>query len=150
MMQRRRRWMVVALVATGLALSGCAKTSEDKASGEEPATLQAVPGSDLQRVALTARAAERLGIAMTAVTEDVVAGSATPLKVIPYASVVYDAEGATWAYTSPKPLTFVRTPVTVANIAGERAFLSAGPDTGTKVVTVGTAELFGSEQEIGH
>ena len=47
--------------------------------------------------------------------------------VIPYAAVVYDADGKTWVYTSPKPLTFVRSPITVARIAGDKAFLSAGP-----------------------
>ena len=28
--------------------------------------------------------------------------------VIPYSAVLYDADGATWMYTSPKPLVFVR------------------------------------------
>lgn len=143
-MQQRRRWMVVALVVTGLALSGCAEKSESEASADGPAKLVEVKGSDVKQVVLTAKAAARLGIEMTAVGEE--AG----VKVIPYASVVYDADGATWAFTSPKPLTFVRTPITVANIAGEQAFLSAGPDTGHEVVAVGTAELFGTEQEIGH
>jgi hypothetical protein len=136
--------MVVALVATGLALSGCAEKSKSESSEDGPVKLVEVKGSDVQQVVLTAKAAERIGIEMVAVTEN--AGT----RIAPYASVVYDANGDSWAYTSPKPLTFVRTPITVASIAGEDALLSAGPDLGTKVVTVGTAELFGSEQEIGH
>ena len=144
MKQRRTRWMVVGLVATGLALSGCAEKSKSEASEDGPVKLVTVKGSDNPQVVLTARAAERIGIETAAIKEE---GGA---KVAPYASVVYDSSGAAWASTRPKPLTFVRTPITVESITGETALLSAGPDSGTKVVTVGTAELFGSEQEIGH
>jgi hypothetical protein len=143
MKQRRARWAVVALLAT-LALSGCAKTSESKASEDGPVKLVKVKGSDIQQVVLTAKAARRVGIQTVAIAEK---GGA---KVAPYAAVVYDANGAAWAYTRPKPFTFVRSPITVESIAGNDAILSAGPDAGTAVVTVGTAELFGSEQEIGH
>ena len=144
MKQRPTRWAVVALLATGLALSGCAKTSESKASEDGPVKLVEVKGSDVQQVVLTAKAAERVGIEMAAITEK------SGAKVAPYAAVVYDANGDAWAYTSAKPLTFVRSPIKVESIAGNDAILSAGPDAGTEVVTVGTAELFGSEQEIGH
>lgn len=142
-MQLRRQSMVAVLLAVGLALSACAKTAESEESGTGPATLVAVEGTDLQQVTLTEQAATRLDIQMTAVT------GGEGATVIPYASVVYDGEGATWAYTSPEPLTFVRTSITVASIAGDEARLSAGPDGGTEVVTVGTAELYGAEQGIG-
>lgn len=142
-MPLRRQGMVAVLLAVGLALSACAETAESEASGTGPATLVEVEGTDVQQVVLTKKAATRLDIQMTAVT------GGEGATVIPYASVVYDAEGATWAYTSPEPLTFVRTPITVASIAGDQARLSAGPDSGTEVVTVGTAELYGAEQGIG-
>ena len=143
-MRRQQRWMVLAFVASGLVVSGCAETGSDsESSGDPAAELVAIEGSDLQQVVLTERAAERLDLQMAATT----AGGLG--QVVPYASLVYDADGKTWVYTSPEPLTFVRTPVTVANIAGEEAFLSTGPGAGTEVVTVGTAELFGTEQEIG-
>jgi hypothetical protein len=143
-MRRQQRWMVMALVATGLAVSGCAETSsESEDSGDPAAELVAIEGSDLQQVVLTEKAVERLDIQMVGAT-----GGPTG-QVVPYASLVYDAEGDTWVYTSPEPLTFVRSPVTVATIAGESAYLTAGPGVGTEVVTVGTAELFGTEQEIG-
>ena len=142
-MQLRRRWMVVGLIATGLALAGCAdKSSESEKKG--PATLVEVDGSEVPQVVLTAKAVERLGLELTAITDE--AGA----KVIPYGSVVYDSDGKTWAYTSPKALTFVREPITVTNIAGDKAFLSAGPASGIEVVTVGTAELFGVEAGIGY
>jgi hypothetical protein len=143
-MQRRTRWLTVGVVATGLALTGCAdKSSETELTG--PAKLVERDGGEVPQVVITEKkAVERLGIEYAAVTDE--AGS----KVIPYAAVVYDADGKTWAYTSPKPLTFERTPITVANIAGEKAILSAGPPTGTEVVTVGAAELLGVEGGIGY
>lgn len=143
-MQQRRRWMVTALVVAGLALAGCAKTSES-AELVGPATLAPVPGSeDRQQITLTARAVERLDLQMAPIAQE---GSEL---TIPYGAVVYDADGKTWAYTSPKRLTFVRSPITVARIAGDKAFLSAGPAVGTNVVTVATAELYGTEAGIGY
>jgi hypothetical protein len=143
-MRRRMRWAVVALVA-GLAVSACAETSESTDEGEGAAELVPVEGSDVPQVVVTERAVERLDIQLVEVTPGSV-GTTT----VPYAAVVYDPEGATWVYTSPEPLTFVRTPITVLDITGDRAVLSAGPQPGTEVVTVGTAELFGTEEEIGH
>jgi hypothetical protein len=143
-MRRRMRWAVVALVA-GLAVSACAESSESTDEGEGAAELVPVEGSDVPQVVVTERAVERLDIQLAEVTPGSV-GTTT----IPYAAVVYDPEGATWVYTSPEPLTFVRTPITVLDITGDRAVLSAGPQPGTEVVTVGTAELFGTEEEIGH
>jgi hypothetical protein len=78
------------------------------------------------------------------------AGSTAPRKLIPYAAVVYDTHGDTWAYTSSEPRTFVRHRVVVDYIEGDRAVLSEGPPTGTAVVTVGGAELLGTEFGVGH
>jgi hypothetical protein len=72
------------------------------------------------------------------------------LRVVPYAAVIYDPEGKTWVYTEPKPLTFVRAPVSVAYIDGDLAVLSeGGPADGTAVVTVGVPELYGTELGVG-
>jgi hypothetical protein len=76
-------------------------------------------------------------------------GSETQL-VIPYGAVLYDAEGDTWAYTSPAPLTYVRESISVGRIEGDEAILSEGPAPGMEVVTVGVAELFGAETGVGH
>jgi len=72
-------------------------------------------------------------------------GSGTLRKVIPYAAVIYDPQGAAWVYTSPEPLAFVRQPIVIDYIEDELAVLSEGPAAGTAVVTVGAAELFGAE-----
>jgi hypothetical protein len=140
MLQRRTRWLVVGAVATGLALSGCAdKSSESELKG--PATLVERGEDQPPQIVLTdEKAADRLGIEFVAVEGN----------VIPYAAVVYDSDGKTWAYTSPKALTFERSPITVAAIEGDQATLSNGPADGTEVVTVGGAELLGVEAGIGY
>ncbi|HEX6867287.1 MAG TPA: hypothetical protein VF119_00710, partial [Candidatus Limnocylindrales bacterium] len=60
-----------------------------------------------------------------------------------------DPEGATWAYTNPEGLLFVRAPISVERIVGDLAILSEGPPAGTLVVTVGGAELWGAEHGVG-
>ena len=142
-MYTRQKLIGLAAVAVCLTLSACSdKTQTDEK--ESPAVVTEIEGSDLQQVTLTEKAVERVGVEMGAVAES--AG----IKTVPYAAVVYDEHGAAWVYTSPQPLTFVRSAITVSEIADETAFLAAGPDPGTGVVTVGTAELFGTELGIGY
>ncbi len=58
--------------------------------------------------------------------------------------------GQTWVYTSPETDVFVRAPVTLIDIdGGYEALLSDGPPIDTEVVTVGVAELYGSELGVG-
>jgi multidrug efflux pump subunit AcrA (membrane-fusion protein) len=68
--------------------------------------------------------------------------------VIPYEALIYDDEGDTHVYASPKPLSFLRVPVEVERIVGNRVLLSEGPPVGTSVVTVGAIEVYGAELEI--
>jgi ABC-type oligopeptide transport system substrate-binding subunit len=141
----RERWLTTLLALAVLALVGCsASASGDASAGDAAATIQQVDGTDLVRVTLAPGAAERLGLEMGVVRALPGGGTA-----VPYAAVVYDPNGKTWVYTSPKDRTFVREPITVTTISGDEALLSSGPEVGTEVVTVGTAELYGAEQEIG-
>ena len=71
----------------------------------------------------------------------------TKHMAVPYASIIYDTDGATWVYLNPEPLTFVRHPVTVADIQGDQALLTDALPAGSAVVTVGVAELYGAESE---
>lgn len=70
--------------------------------------------------------------------------------IVPYASVVYDPQGRTWAYTNAEPLVFIRHPINIDYIDGDEAFLYDGPPRGTAVVTVGAGELSGFENGIGN
>ena len=67
-MLRHDRWMVSALIIAGFASSG--NMGGRTTLAEEPATLEEIPGSDLKRVVLTQKAAERLAIATEAVREE--------------------------------------------------------------------------------
>jgi hypothetical protein len=70
--------------------------------------------------------------------------------VVPSSALLVDPSGVFWVYTSPSPRVFVRHRVEVDREDEGRAFLRAGPALGTQVVTVGVAELYGAEFEIGH
>jgi hypothetical protein len=149
-MRHSKRWIaVLGLLIAIPQLSACTQTSAEATSGAEPATVEHVEGSeDVSRLTLTAKAVERLGIQTTPISETTVAGKRR--KVVPYGAVLYDAEGKTSVYVSSAPNTYVREPITVDFIQGDRAVLTAGPAAGTAIVTVGAAELYGTETGVGH
>jgi multidrug efflux pump subunit AcrA (membrane-fusion protein) len=66
-------------------------------------------------------------------------------RVVPWSAVVYDLNGGTWVYESPAPHVFVRRRVQVKRVEGDLAVLASGPPAGTRVVSQGAAELFGTE-----
>ncbi|HEV3364621.1 MAG TPA: hypothetical protein VG795_10895, partial [Acidimicrobiia bacterium] len=73
----------------------------------------------------------------------------TPKKVIPFSAVIYSPDGKAWTYTVVEPLIYMRQPIEIDYVAGDRAVLKDGPPTGTEVVTTGTAELWGVETKNG-
>jgi hypothetical protein len=140
-----RRWALAALLAVlGLVLAGCAQPAAETTGENPPAVVEPIEGSELATITLTAKAAERIGL-VTAKVAAAPAGNATGATAIPYSAVLYDIDGATWTFTSPKPLVFVRQAIDVDAIRGDMAVLSEGPPAGTDVVTVGAAELLGAE-----
>ena len=143
-MKRGKLWLALVLIGMALIVAGCGGGSDsasEEASG--PATVYEVEGSDVSRVELTEQAVERLDIQTAAVEQD---GKG---MVIPYSAVLYSPTGETWAYVSPAPLSFVREEIVVDRIEGDQAFLTKGPKPGTKVATVGVAELYGAESGLG-
>ncbi len=143
---RRPRLLVAGLVVVmaALPLAGCKEVESESAAGYEPAKVEAVKGGDkdLKRVTFTAEGVARTGL-QTARVERV--GKHT---VVPYAALLYGAEGNTFVYTSPSRRSYLRASVEVDRIEGNRVLLTAGPSTGTEVVTVGAAEVRGAELEI--
>jgi hypothetical protein len=141
----RRRGGLVAGVTLLLALSllaaGCGGSGGEE-EGQPPAATEQVKGSDAVRVVMTPEAAKRIGVKLTAVTSDPADGGRA---VIPYGAVLYDPDGTTWTYTSPKPNVFQREDIEIAHIAGNSAFLAKGPPVGAEVVTVGATEIWGVE-----
>src|SRR5680860_120439 len=122
--------------------------NETTAPQVAPATVEQVEGSDIARVTLTEKAAERLDIQTTATRSAASVGE--PRLMIPYSSIIYDADGGTWTYTNPEPLVFERAEISIESIDGDRVLLLEGPPAGTQVVVVGAAELFGAEFGVGH
>jgi hypothetical protein len=131
------RAIALGLVALALALSACGGSSES-AAPVQPAEITKLAGGGVE-ITLTADAVRRLDVRTAEVERD----GAT--LVIPYAAVLYDPDGATWAYTNVKPRVFIRADITVKKIVGERAILTKGPPPGTAVVTLGATELWGVE-----
>jgi hypothetical protein len=140
--KRRLRLFAVGLVliTASLSLSACATPAEEEGD-EEAATVEPIKGTDVNRVTLTRDAAETIGVETASIRQ--VGGR----EVVPDAAVVYAADGRTFTYSSPKPLTFVRAYITVDHIHGSKAVLKKGLPAGTHVVTVGSQELFGVENE---
>ena len=138
----------VCLLAAGLVLAGCHQKST-AAAKVRPASVEHIEGSDVARVTLTEHAARRLRI-QTAEVREVATTRSGRRMVVPYAAVLYDAQGDTWVYASPESLRYVRHAIEIDYIDGDMAVLSSGPPVGTTVVTVGALQLFGAEFEIGH
>ena len=146
----KRAPAAVVAVAVALAVAGCGKAetfNNEAASDEGPSRLEQVKGSDLPRVVLTAKAAQRIGIETSIVRQGARRAHSRlgAPEVIPYAAVVYDAEGHAYTYVSPRQLTFERTPIRIVRTDGPVAVISKGPPAGTPVVTVGAQELLGVE-----
>jgi hypothetical protein len=138
---------VAAGVLAVLLLAGCEKAATEETGGGGPAVVEEpAAGTEVARVTLTQDAAARIDVQTTAVRA--LSGHEGELQ-IPYAAVLYDPDGQTWTYTNPEPLVFLRAPIDVVRIDRSRAVLSKGPPPGTKVVTVGAAELLGAEYEVG-
>jgi hypothetical protein len=108
------------------------------------AMVEKIDGSDLKRVVLTQKAAERLDIKTGKMVAD-----AAGVMTTPYAALIYDGKGKTWVYTNPQPLVYLRAPVVVDSIKGPNVVLKEGPPAGTTVVVLGVAELYGAESGIG-
>ena len=138
----RHRWLITGLALAALALGACTSPTSS-APKVEAITMEEDEASGLKTLTLSEKAAQRLGVETAEVSA---AGSGMS---IPYAAIVYDAQGKTWTYVNEQPLVYKRAEITVDDIAGETARLSAGPPAGTQVVTTGAAELYGAEIGVG-
>ena len=136
------------LIAAGISLSACGEASTgydyETASHYEPAKLEPIKGTDVMRVIFSAEGAKRVGLKTATIRQN------GEEKIMPYGAVIYDAEGNAYTYTAPEPLTFVRQEIEIDRVDGDSVVLSEGPPAGTEVVTVGAAEVFGTEFEVAH
>jgi hypothetical protein len=129
----------LALAVAGLALSACSEVEDTSSGGYEPAHVETVAGTEVKRVTFTREGARRTGLRTATVRRS---GSH---RVVPHNALIYDPAGTSYVYTRPEPLTFLRVPVNVDRVEGDRVLLADGPSAGTAVVTVGATEVYGTE-----
>jgi len=138
--------MASLLAGAALILTACGTAAT---ADPPPATIVPVAGSQIPRLELTSGAIQRLGIATEPVRPAPASAAWTGTReVIPYSAVVYDTDGSTWSFVNTAARTYTREPITVKAISGDVVLLSAGPPVGALVVTVGSAELLGTEYNI--
>lgn len=138
---QHRNTLVIAAMLLAIGTTGCAKSSEfDSEPPQDAAKVETVKGVD--QVTLSPEGVRRLGIKTGTI------GESGGRKVIPYAAVLYNADGSTFTFVSPKPRVYHDAPIVVDRIDGDRAILKSGPAAGTPVVTVGSAELIGTRDGV--
>jgi hypothetical protein len=138
------RALILIAILFALSLSACAPDAEPE-DENKPVTLESIDGTDLNRLTLSEKAAERLGLEIATVQTQQIDGAER--LVVPYAALLYDPSGGAWVYVNVSPLVFVREAISVDFIEGDAVVLFEGPKAGSSVVTMGATELFGSESE---
>lgn len=150
-MRHNNRWLILVLIISSLLFAACSGAANET-SKVEPASVEPIEGTELNRVTLTEKAAQRLQIESSPVREEQSPRSGAMQMAVPYSAVIYDLNGDTWVYTrnpGPESLTFEREPITIDYIEGDLAFVSEGPALGTEVATVAVAELYGIDTGVG-
>jgi len=140
----RRAAAALAVLAAGTSLAACTEVKSADKDHYSPSSITPVKGEeDLVSVTLTREGADRIDLATERVTQG------TGRKVIPYAALLYEKDGAAFVYTNPSGLTYVRAHIEVDRVAGNRVLLREGPAVGTRVVTTGAPQVHGAELEFG-
>jgi hypothetical protein len=107
--------------------------------GPKASHVEPIAGTDIKRVTITLKAAQRLDLKTGQIREK------GGVKTAPYAAVIYDKVGKTFVYTNPKPLTYIRHPITIKKYNEDTVVLTQGPAVGTVVATQGVLEIYGTE-----
>jgi hypothetical protein len=129
--------LVIASLSASLAACTEVETNESKYS---PTLVNPIKGrDDTAFVQLTPAAAARAGVRTSVVRRH---GQRTS---IPYSALLYDDDGITYTYVIVRPYVYVREPVHIVKIIGDRVIVGSGPAAGTQIVTTGSAEIYSAE-----
>jgi hypothetical protein len=132
---------VLAVIACGVTLAACDEVPSNLREAQ-PYKVSPIKGTARNLVNMADGTAALLPVETTEVRES--GGK----KVIPHDALIYNPDGDVFVYTKPKAETYVRRPVRVDRVSGDRVWLAAGPEAGTTIVTTGSAELLATEYEI--
>jgi len=152
--QSAHRWVRVAIYSGEASLLDpqASVSIRALANGSKPTSAQPVAGPPTAN-ALTntvdwyyplpsdtkLRAGERVAVELPT------SESKSEALVIPFNAVLHDIHGGQWVYAQTAEHAYSRKRIQVARLAGTDAVLTSGPPAGTKIVTDGSAELFGTE-----
>lgn len=135
--------LVVALLA--IAPSACKQAEAVEVEHYQPSKITPAENGGHPTVTLTKLGAEQIGLETVAIAK-----APKGQTRIPYAAVLYDAEGGQpYVFVNGEGLSFHREDVTIAKVDDDMVELSAGPAVGTRVVTVGLPQVHGAELEFG-
>jgi multidrug efflux pump subunit AcrA (membrane-fusion protein) len=134
----RRITLALMLGFLAITLPACSQV-ESAETDYSPTEVKPIPGREEQQVTFNAEAVRRAGIKTAHVR------ATRGHTFIPYAALIYNENGDTYTYVSPKPRVYLREPISVDHIAGGRVVLKRGPIVGTEVVTTGAAEVYSAE-----
>jgi len=130
-----------AALAAALAVGACSEV-ESNVRENQPYTVEGPEDAAIKRVKMEDATAALLPVELATVRER---GNRT---VAPHSAVIYNPDGDAFVYTKPKAETYIRAPIDIVRVNGDRAVLSDGPPVGTTIVTTGSAELLATEYEI--
>jgi hypothetical protein len=137
----RRLAAGLAVIASGLVLPACAEV-ESNLRENQPYTVLGPEDADIKRVKMDDATAALLPVRTAEVSEN------GRRKVIPHNALIYNPDGGSFVYTKPQAETYIRSPVDVVEVTGDRAVLADGPPAGPTIVTTGSPELLATEYEI--
>jgi len=137
---RNRMAATVVVVLLAAAPAACKQAEAAEAEHYQPSKITPAKEKDGHpTVTLTRLGAEQIGLETEAVRD----------RSLPYAAMLYGADGQPYVFVSVEDLTFHRADITVKGIAGHTVSLTDGPPDGTQVVTVGLPQIHGAELEFG-
>ena len=141
----RRMSATLAALFAASSLAACTEVKKEEKEGYSPVEkLTYNKDGDVTAVTLKQRGADRISLATGTVERH--GGHTT----IPYAAMLYHADGSAYVYTNPKGLMYVPTHIEIERVAGDRVVLGHdGLPDGTKVVTTGAQQVHGAELEYG-
>jgi RND family efflux transporter MFP subunit len=96
---------------------------------------------DLGRAGSRLRPHERVSVQLTMTAPS----SGDAAITIPESAILRDLQGGTWVYEVRAPHVFARRRVELGGPAGSGVVVTRGLDDGVRIVTVGAAELYGTE-----